>query len=120
MGAAAAAPAAALAAATSAAPSVTFETLATHFPSAGAAIDLLHVDTEGHDALVVEQALAFAEKTCAFPRHIKFEYLHVPAEQQRAVLQRLAGSGYRCHFKAKDVLCTHHTCVGQGALLWRH
>ena len=101
-------------------PSVTFETLATHFPSAGAAIDLLHVDTEGHDALVVEQALAFAEKTCAFPRHIKFEYLHVPAEQQRAVLQRLAGSGYRCHFKAKDVLCTHHTCVGQGALLWRH
>ena len=105
-------------------PSLTFESLARRFPPphappANAPIDLLHVDTEGHDAKIVSQALDFAEKTCAYPRHIKWEYMHVPTAEQRPLLKRLAQSGYRCFFKAKDVLCTYISCVGHGGLMWR-
>ena len=35
------------------------------------------------------------------------------------MLRRLARSGYRCYFKAKDVQCTYATCVGSGGLMWQ-
>jgi hypothetical protein len=104
-------------------PSITFETLSRHFgqdqDGAPRRIDLLHVDTEGYDANIVHQALEYAHATCGYPRHIKFEWVHVPNEEQRGVLRRLARSGYRCYFKAKDVQCTYATCVGSGGLMWQ-
>jgi hypothetical protein len=67
----------------------------------------------------VHQVLDYGEQTCGYPRHIKMEWVHVSTKEQRAVLRRLAQSGYECFFKAKDVQCTHATCVGSGALMWR-
>jgi hypothetical protein len=99
-------------------PSLTFEGLTRLFPPQHAHIDLLHVDTEGYDANIVSQALDFAEKTCAYPRHIKWEWVHVTMPEQRTLLKRLASSGYHCFYKNKDVQCTYSTCLGHGGLMW--
>lgn len=53
-------------------------------------VDVLAVDTEGHDAVIVNGFLDAGVK----PSLIEFEHVHVPAAADRALRKRLSDAGY--------------------------
>jgi len=69
-------------------PAITFETRTAELDR----IDLLHIDTEGHDAAIVDQV----DLTSWKPDVVLFEHKHLATSDYDRCRQRLARSGYRC------------------------
>lgn len=63
-------------------------------------IDLLQVDTEGHDGVIVRAALASGLR----PRIINYESCHLPPDERYRIKQLLAASDYRFIDVGRDTL----------------
>lgn len=62
------------------------------------AIDLLHIDTEGHDYEILKSI----DLERLLPRMVVYERHHLDAQQQAACVARLEGLGYRCMHQGLD------------------
>jgi hypothetical protein len=63
-------------------------------------LDLLQIDAEGHDGIIVREALAAG----LIPSIINYESIHLPPAERYAVKQLLAGRGYRFIDVERDTL----------------
>jgi FkbM family methyltransferase len=63
-------------------------------------LDLLQIDAEGHDGIIVREALALG----VTPRIINYESIHLPPAERYAVKRLLAEHGYRFIDVERDTL----------------
>ena len=63
-------------------------------------LDLLQIDAEGHDGVIVREALTAGLR----PRIINYESIHMPPAERYAVKQLLAEQGYRFIDVERDTL----------------
>ena len=63
-------------------------------------IDVLHIDTEGHDAAILDQV----DLNDWTPDLILFEHLHLGADDRRRCVRRLRAAGYRLTSDIDDIL----------------
>ncbi len=77
-------------------PAMTFATLTTGAPP----IDVLHIDTEGHDAVILDQV----DLRRVRPAVIMFESVHLSAVDRRRCEGRLIDAGYRVVSNSFDTL----------------
>lgn len=80
-------------------PVVRFDTLCRRNGVQG--IDLLHIDTEGHDYEILESI----DLARLLPRVVVYERHHLTAAQQAACIARLEGLGYSCMHEGLDTFC---------------
>ena len=73
--------------------------------NAACAVDLLKVDTEGFDADIILQMVAWARASCAWPRRVKFEASHAQSDILQRAVRALADAGYFCQYSTQDVYC---------------
>jgi FkbM family methyltransferase len=66
-------------------------------------LDLLQIDAEGHDGIILREALAAG----LTPRIINYESIHLPPVERYAVKQLLAEHGYRFIDVERDTLAIH-------------
>jgi FkbM family methyltransferase len=77
-------------------PAMTFATLIEGAPS----IDVLHIDAEGHDALILDQVDLVGVR----PAVVMFESLHLSVEDRERCEKRLLEAGYRVVGNSFDTL----------------
>jgi hypothetical protein len=68
-------------------------------------IDLLHIDTEGHDAVILDQV----DFDRILPDVVLYESKHLSAEDRRRCQGRLRASGYPLHVYHSDTLAIRAT-----------
>ena len=81
-------------------------------------VDLLQVDTEGHDLEVLRQ-LDLAELK---PAVVVYEHWHLDEPDREAAVALLAEAGYEARAEGLDTVCVHHERLrsdGPIARLWR-
>ena len=66
-------------------------------------LDLLQIDAEGHDGIIVREALAMG----LTPRIINYESIHMPPAERYSVKRLLAEHGYRFIDVDRDTLALH-------------
>lgn len=64
-------------------------------------LDVLHVDTEGYDARIVQAA----DLARWAPRLVVFEHKHLPRDEYASVLAKLDREGYDCVSSEDDAFC---------------
>jgi len=74
------------------------------------ALDILQVDTEGHDDKVLRSANL--QRFC--PALINFESKHLPGARQDAIWEELIGLGYHLHIAHFDTLAVHESLAACG------
>lgn len=72
-------------------------------------VDVLAVDTEGHDAIVVNGFLDIGQD----PEVILFEHKHLSDQDYRDVMHRLLASNYHITASAADTLCCSRAIMNQ-------
>lgn len=65
-------------------------------------IDILKIDTEGHDAVILNDFLDTVDIT---PTIIKFEHKHLEDNDKSRLITRLKNLGYCINIKKNDVFC---------------
>jgi FkbM family methyltransferase len=90
-------------------PSITFQTLLGRHGKTH--VDLLQVDTEGHDSIIVRAALAAGFS----PGIINFESCHLPPSDRYELKQSLAAHGYRFIDIDRDTLAVRVELDGETA-----